>query len=254
MTEEFKVDNLSVKVYPDRLAMGSAAAAITGNQISRLLGSQEYINIIFAAAPSQNEFLAALIRREEIDWQRINAFHMDEYIGLPKGHPALFSSFLAKGLFERVPFHSVNYIHGAGADARQECKRYSTLLGRYPADIVCMGIGENGHIAFNDPHVANFADPKKVKVVALDTDCRQQQVNDGCFVSLDDVPTHAITLTIPALMEVKYIYCIVPGKNKAAATDKALNDEISERCPASVLRRHPGAILFLDADSFADNH
>ena len=247
--QEFKVDNLSVKVYPNRSDMGTAAAGIVANRIRQLLNEQEFVNMIFAAAPSQNEFLAALIKQAGINWQGINAFHMDEYIGLPKGHPALFSSFLWKSLFERLSFHSVNYLDGAWPEAREECTRYSELLRQYPADIVCMGIGQNGHIAFNDPHVADFNDPLKVKIADLDLDCRQQQVNDGCFIQMDDVPTHAITLTIPALMDGKYVYCIVPGKNKAKAVDQALNNEVSERCPASVLRRHPQAILFLDGDS-----
>lgn len=250
MAEEFKVDELTVKVYSDRSAMGVAAAEIVAERINDLLNRQAYINMIFAAAPSQSEFLASLIERQEIDWRRINAFHMDEYTGLPKGHPALFSSFLGRHLFDRVSFHSVSYIGLDIISPAGECARYSGLLSQYPADIVCMGIGENGHIAFNDPHVADFNDPLKVKVVDLDMSCRQQQVNDGCFAQIDEVPTHAITLTIPALMEAKYLYCMVPGGNKAKAASAALNKEISEHCPASILRRHPDAILFLDRDSF----
>ncbi len=251
MIKELKIENLDTKIYPDRITMGNAAADMVCNQIVQLLSEQEFVNMIFAAAPSQNEFLAALTERTEIDWSRINAFHMDEYIGLPQNHPALFSSFLKRQLFERVPFRSVNYINSNMVDVQVECDRYTDLLIKYPADIVCMGIGENGHIAFNDPHVADFNDPLKVKIVDLDMECRQQQMNDGCFPGLSEVPTHAITLTIPTLIKGKYICCIVPGKNKAMAVYRALFDEINERRPASILRKHPAAILFLDKDSSA---
>jgi glucosamine-6-phosphate deaminase len=247
--KELKVDNLEVKIYSDRLSVGRAAADVVCIQIFQLLKEQGFVNMIFAAAPSQNEFLEALIGRTDVDWKHINAFHMDEYIGLPVGHSALFSSFLKKQLFEQLPFHTVNYINGSAVDVKSECERYADLLLKYPPDIVCMGIGENGHIAFNDPPVADFNDLMMVKVVELDAECRQQQVNDGCFPGLDKVPTHALTLTIPALMGGKYIFCIVPGKNKAKAVYNTLNYEINEHCPASVLRRHPQAVLFLDNES-----
>jgi len=159
--------------------------------------------------------------------------------------------FLRDGIFDKLPFHTVNYINGNAPDVGSECERYAALLKKYPTDIVCMGIGENGHIAFNDPHVADFQDPKLVKIVDLDLACRQQQVNDGCFPQLNKVPTHAITLTVPALMEGKYIYCIVPGKNKANAVYNTLFQQVSEACPASCLRKHSSAILFLDAESSA---
>jgi glucosamine-6-phosphate deaminase len=249
MIKELKIDNLDTRIYPDRTTMGNAAADMVCDQIVQLLSEQEFVSMIFAAAPSQNEFLAALTERVEIEWNRINAFHMDEYTGLPENHPALFSLFLKRQLFDRVPFRSVNYINSNTVDVQAECDRYADLLIEYPVDIVCMGIGENGHIAFNDPHVADFIDPLKVKIVDLDMDCRLQQVNDGCFPGLNEVPAHAITLTIPALINGKYIYCIVPGKNKAMAVYRTLFDEISERCPASILRKHPRAILFLDKDS-----
>jgi glucosamine-6-phosphate deaminase len=249
MIKELKANDLAVKIYPGRAEMGNAAADMVSNRIAQLLKEQDFANMIFAAAPSQNEFLKALIDNNDIDWTRINAFHMDEYIGLPQNHPALFSSFLREKIFDRVPFHTVNYINGNAPDSKEECRHYTDLLLQYPTNIVCMGIGENGHIAFNDPHVADFNDPERVKIVDLDLECRQQQVNDGCFPGLNEVPTHAITLTIPALMAGKYIYSMVPGKNKAKAVHHTLFDEISEQCPASILRRHSNAILFLDTDS-----
>lgn len=228
--------------------MGAAAAECVSNRIAGLLMHQPVVNMIFAAAPSQNEFLEALLRTPT-DWSKIRAFHMDEYIGLKPDAPQRFGQFLKERLFDRAPFLSVDYLDGNAAELAAECTRYAKLLRHYPADIVCMGIGENGHIAFNDPPVANFLDPVPVKVVELDDTCRQQQVNDGCFPSLNDVPTHALTLTVPALMAGRFIYCIVPGKRKAAAVYNTLHQEISEQYPSTILRRHGQAELFLDKDS-----
>ncbi|MES2108610.1 MAG: glucosamine-6-phosphate deaminase [Bacteroidota bacterium] len=242
-------DNLNIQVYETRQQMGVVAAEIAGQKIIELLNNQPLVNIIFAAAPSQNEFLEALVQNQAIDWSRINAFHMDEYIGLPEGDNRTFASFLNGKIFSRLPFHTVNYINGNAGDIEQECKRYAELLANNPPDIVCMGIGENGHIAFNDPPVADFNDALMVKTVELDAECRQQQVNDKCFNAFDDVPTHAITLTVPALISGKYVYCMVPGEKKANAVYNTVNGEINEKCPASILRRHVNAILFLDKNS-----
>jgi glucosamine-6-phosphate deaminase len=249
MTSEFRVNNLDVHVYPDRLTMGQSAAAIIAKRIIELLKEQQFVNIIFAAAPSQNEFLDSLIKSKDVDWKRVNAFHMDEYIGLPENAPQKFGSFLREKIFKHVSLNTVNYLDGNAGNPDAECMRYAKLLTEYSPDIVCMGIGENGHIAFNDPHVADFNDPFKVKIVDLDEACRQQQVNDGCFAKLPEVPTHALTLTVPALMAGKHIYCMVPGRNKANAVKHTLSGRINEECPASVLLKHPSAVLFLDEDS-----
>ncbi|MBS1527192.1 MAG: glucosamine-6-phosphate deaminase [Bacteroidetes bacterium] len=246
--KEFNIDRLEVRIYDDRVNMGREAADLVCKKITELLAQKEFVNIIFAAAPSQNEFLGALIKNPAVDWTRVNAFHMDEYIGLAENAPQRFGLFLNDKLFGHLPFHTVSYIDG-NADPVTECGRYAELLSEFPPDIVCMGIGENGHIAFNDPHVADFNDPLLVKVIDLDLACRQQQVNDGCFSNLNDVPKHAITLTVPALMSGKSVYCMVPGKNKARAVHDTLQNAIDERCPASILRNHPDAILFLDEDS-----
>jgi glucosamine-6-phosphate deaminase len=245
------VDNLEVLIFESRLRMGTTAAEKVITQINILYQQQDFVNIIFAAAPSQYEFLAALIADETIDWSRVNAFHMDEYIGLPNGDERKFASFLSEKIFSRLPFHTINYLNGNAADLQEECERYTKLLSQYPTDIVCMGIGENGHIAFNDPHVADFNDPAKVKIVSLDAECRQQQVNDGCFANLSEVPTHALTLTIPALMAANAVYCMVPGEKKANAVFSTLNKPVTELYPASILRKHKSAILFLDSDSSA---
>ena len=246
-----QVDKRNVQVYQTREEMGKAAAEEAAAAIRAAIAAKGEINMIFAAAPSQNEFLAHLIADKSIDFTKINAFHMDEYIGLPADAPQGFGNFLRERLFERVPFKTVNTIDSTAADPEAECRRYAALLQAHPCDIVCMGIGENGHIAFNDPHVADFGDKAAVKVVALDETCRQQQVNDGCFARLDDVPTHALTLTIPTLTAPEAVFCIVPAKTKANAVYAALRGGITEACPASILRRHANATLYCDADSAA---
>lgn len=219
------------------------------SKIKEILLQNSELNIIFAAAPSQNEFLASLTTDSKIEWNRINAFHMDEYIGLDPAAPQGFGNFLKEKIFGRVQFKSVSYLDGTAGDMKAECRRYAALLESHPVDIVCMGIGENGHIAFNDPHVAFFNDAEKVKIVELDTKCRCQQVNDGCFDALDKVPVHAITLTIPALIAGKYIFCMVPAKTKAEAVFNTVHGEINEKCPATILRTHSNVILYTDMDS-----
>jgi len=243
------VDNLIIKIHKNRLLMGAEAALMVCAKINYLLGLQETVNVIFASAPSQNEFLDALVEATNVDWSRVNAFHMDEYIELPENDPRSFAAFLNEKIFGQLPFRSVNYMNGNAANIGAECKRYTNLLAQFPADIVCLGIGENGHLAFNDPHVAYFNDLSMVKMVKLDAACRQQQVNDGCFAQLGEVPMYAITLTIPALMAGKYIYCMVPGKNKAKAVYNMLHCDIVEQYPSTILRKHPNAVLFLDKSS-----
>ncbi len=244
----FTKDKLTVKVYTTTKEMSRNAALDVSLRIKEVLDQKEYVNMIFAAAPSQSEFLAELIASKDIDWSRINAFHMDEYVGLEEKASQRFGNFLKEKIFGLLPFRKVYYINGNNS-ANEESKRYASLLAKYPVDIVCLGIGENGHIAFNDPHVADFSDPEAVKIVSLDEMCRQQQVNDKCFVRIEDVPTHALTLTIPTLMSASYMYCIVPFASKAQAVYNTLNEKISEVCPASILRTKENSILYLDQDS-----
>lgn len=248
MVQAFKKDTLTVKVFNNRKVMGKEAATEAAVTIRLLLKKQQTINIIFAAAPSQIDFLEALLK-EDISWPNINAFHMDEYIGLPSDSQQGFANFLATRIFNKVNFKSVNFLNGNADVITEEAARYSRLLTDHPPDIVFMGIGENAHIAFNDPHVADFFDKKLVKVVDLDKACRQQQVNDGCFERITDVPTHALTLTIPALTRAKYIFCIVPSRQKANAVYRTLHANISEHYPSTVLRKHENAVLYTDKDS-----
>ena len=248
--KEFYKDKLRVMIASDRDGMGKAAAADIGVAILEKLAQKDRINMIFAAAPSQNEVLSHLTAYEDIDWSRIDGFHMDEYVGLPRDlADRSFGTYLKENIFGKVPFGSVNLIDATATDKEAECARYAQLLAENPVDIVVLGIGENGHIAFNDPPVADFEDPKLVKIVKLDEKCRNQQVHDGCFANLDLVPTHAITLTCPALFAGDHLFCIVPAATKAAAVKRTLEGPISEECPATVLRRHASARLYLDGDS-----
>ena len=247
----FNVEELTVVVAKNRQIAGELAAGRASKKISNLLKSQTELRMIFAAAPSQNEFLNELTKTPGIEWEKIVAFHMDEYIGLEKNAEQLFGNYLEEHLFSKVNFKKVYKINSDAENIGDECKRYSNLLSEKPADIVCMGIGENGHIAFNDPPVADFHDPDKIKIVKLDEACRQQQVNDGCFDTIDAVPAEALTLTIPSLMSAKHLSIIVPGTRKAVAVTDSLNGPVHESCPASILRTHKDAVMFLDEDSAA---
>lgn len=249
--KSFKKDKLKVKIYENRTLMGEAAANDISEKIKELLAQKREINMIFAAAPSQNDVLKALVEDKSIEWNRVNAYHMDEYIGLDKNAPQGFGNFLKAHIFGLVPFKSVNYIDITTESPEKEAERYGKLLKDNPTDIVVMGIGENGHIAFNDPDVADFKDEKTVKPVKLDDVCRQQQVNDGCFENIEKVPTHAMTLTVPTLVAAPWLFCIVPAATKAKAVYETINGTMDEHCPASILRAKDNAVLYLDKDSSA---
>lgn len=242
-------EDLTYTIYSSRDEMGRQAALDVAKAIKEELAHKDEIGIIFAAAPSQNEFLAALVADTTIPWERINAFHMDEYIGLPADAPQGFGNFLADRIFKKVPFKSVHYITSNAADPDKTIEEYTAQLKNNSIDITCMGIGENAHIAFNDPHVADFNDPKLMKIVDLDMKCRTQQVHDGCFKTIDEVPTQAFTLTIPVLMNSKHVFCMVPSATKAQAVYNTINAEITEKYPSTIMRRKPGCRLYLDPDS-----
>lgn len=245
-------DKLHYYVLENRDKMGELAANIASERIKKLMEKQDEIRIIFASAPSQNEVLQHLIHDHEIDWARIVGFHMDEYIGLPQDSDQLFQVYIRETLTSKVDFKTFHFIDSSIA-AEEMIKQYTSLLKEAPIDIVCLGIGENGHIAFNDPPVADFHDPEMIKQVQLDEYSRQQQVNDGCFASLTDVPTHALTLTIPTLISAKSMICTVPGPTKTKAVGSVLNDEISTACPATILRKHNDAHLILDSEAFGSD-
>lgn len=247
---EFIKDKLTVKIFENRKLMGEAVATAVSAKINSLLKEQPFVNIIFGAAPSQNDFFEALLQKD-IDWTRINGFHMDEYLNLDPEAPQGFGNFLKRQLFSLAPFHAVHYINGNAEDFEAECVRYSELLKQFKTDVVCLGIGENTHLAFNDPHVADENDPYLVKRVDLDQACRTQQVNDGCFATLEEVPTHALTLTLPALLHAPHAFCTVPTEKKANAVSLTITAAISDNLPSTLLRKHSDAVLFLDDQSSA---
>ena len=248
-------DSLQVEVWPDRPSMGRAAAAFVAQAMREHAQKHDETRMIFAAAPSQNEMLESLVGTAGLEWSRVRGFHMDEYLGLAGDHPASFRNFLNHKIFQRVGIlpEKLHLVPGERTERpMMACLAYEELLRAYPVDILCAGIGENGHLAFNDPPVADFLDPVLIKIVRLDPACRQQQVNDGCFARIEDVPTHAFTLTVPALMAAPTACIVVPGPLKRAAVKGALFGPIDEQNPATALRRHAGARLFLDKDSGAD--
>lgn len=245
-----KIEKLSVFVYDTREELGLAAARDAAARIQRVIREKGAANVIFAAAPSQNELLEELLKYN-IDWSKVRAFHQDEYIGIDEDEPAGFGNFLRRAFFDRVELMEQHFLLCKPEEAEQKCAAYSELLQKYPADLVFLGVGENGHLAFNDPAVADFDDPKTIKIVELDDACRQQQVNDGCFATFEDVPRQAMSLTMSYIRSIPDVICVVPNNRKANAVDRALNGEITTECPASILRRLDQAALYLDRDSAA---
>lgn len=247
--QRYGIENNNINVFANRTEMGNAAAKDIEHAIVELLLAKEQLRIIFAAAPSQNEVLSYLSSSTKIAWDRIIAFNMDEYIGLPKHSDSLFSAYLNERLFSKVSpqkIHLINTHHSI----EEEIKHYRKLITQEKIDIVCLGIGENGHIAFNDPPVANFNDKEIIKIVELDRSCRMQQVNEGCFSTLADVPETALTLTIPTIMDAGHLFCIVPGEGKMRAVFNTLTADINENCPATILRTHSSCRFYFDKESY----
>ncbi len=245
---EFKKENIKVKIFANKEEVGKAAAIAVAEKLDAAISEKGLANLILATGASQFQFLENL-QKQAIDWKKITVFHLDEYKGMPVTHPASFRKYLRERILDKVQPKQVHYLNGDAPDAEAEVLRYENLLKEHPIDIACIGIGENGHIAFNDPPVADFNDPKLVKVVELDEACRKQQLGEGWFPTFDDVPTHALTLTIPAIMGCKHISCVVPDGRKAEAVYNTLNTEISTACPATILRTHPDTVLYLDSES-----
>jgi glucosamine-6-phosphate deaminase len=245
----FAVEKLMVRVYSSRASMGRAVAEDVATKMRELLSRKKALSMVFAAADSQKEFLEALAQEKGIDWRSVTAFHMDEYTGVPGNSPKSFGRWLRDRLFDKVQPGTVHYMDGSAADPQAECGRYASLLKSAPLDLCCLGIGENGHLAFNDPPVADFNDPAAVKIVEIDRASQVQQAAEGNFPKADEVPKIALTLTVPALLAAPFQFCTVPGPRKAKAVKAALNDPVSTACPATALRRHAGAVLYLDPDS-----
>jgi glucosamine-6-phosphate deaminase len=250
----FQADELKAFVYADRNDMGQAAANHVVNYLHKVQQSKDVVRIVVGSAPSQDEFFQHLTdagQSGNVDWSRVIVFHMDEYIGLEASHPQSFRKYQEEHLLSKVGLKAFHGIRGEADDPEEECRRLEALLGEVPVDLACCGIGENGHLAFNDPPVADFKDPRLVKVVEMDVVCRQQQVNDGCFPTLEAVPTHAITLTLRVFSEARKLTCVVPASTKAKAVAATLFDTISTECPATLMRLHGDARMFLEPDSAA---
>ncbi len=247
----FQVDDLPVRVYAAQADLAQDAARMVQAHLQQCLAERGEASAILATGNSQIRFLDELIKLGGVDWSKLTLFHMDEYLGLDGNHKASFRRYMRERVESLVQPKVFHYLNGEADQPLDECARYADLLQAQEIDLCCMGVGENGHIAFNDPHVAEFDDPWSVKLVSLDLKCRQQQVDEGHFPNVNDMPRYAYTLTIPTLCAVRKIVCISPEKRKARAVHDALKNPVSAQCPASYLRTQQQAVLLLDQDSAA---
>ncbi len=248
-TKTFQADALSVRVYASQADLSQDVARITQAYLQETLAAKGSVAAILATGNSQIKFLEELVRLGGVDWSKITLFHMDEYLGIDAGHKASFRRYMRERVEARVKPRAFHYLEGDTLLPMDECDRYTNLLRAQPIDLCCLGIGENGHLAFNDPPVANFEDKRSVAIAKLDQACRLQQVGEGHFVNMEAVPQYALTLTIPMLCAAKKMLCIAPEKRKAQAVKAALQGPVSTACPASILRRQSHATMFVDADS-----
>ncbi len=247
----FSCARLAVEVHSGRPSLGRSAAHLVASHLREDVARRGRAAAIFASAPSQNELLVALRADPDVPWAKLTAFHLDEYVGVGPNHPASFRRFLTDRLFDHVPVAVFHGLDGKATDLAAECERYANLLWREAPSLAILGIGENGHLAFIDPPMCDFHDRADVRVVELDEACRQQQVHDGGFARVEDVPRTALSLTIPRILAVPRAVALVPGPAKRAAIAAALDGPVTAACPASILRRHPDARLFLDDQSAA---
>ncbi|MBW4624486.1 MAG: 6-phosphogluconolactonase [Brasilonema octagenarum HA4186-MV1] len=245
----FCIDVLQVQIFNSEVELAQDVAGIVQKHLQRTLEQKDTAAILLATGNSQMKFLDAFIALGGVDWSRITCFHLDEYLGISADNSASFRRYLRERVEMRVTPKEFHYIEGDAMQPLAECHRYTKLLQAQPIDLCCLGVGENGHLAFNDPAVADFNDPYILKLVKLDTMNRQQQVNTGYFSSLESVPQYAFTVTLPMICSAKKIICLAPGKRKAKIVKQMLEGEITTDCPASVLRKQQQATLFLDVDS-----
>ena len=245
----FQAGPLAVGVYETKELLGREAALEAASHIRTAIEKRGKARIIFAAANSQLEMVQNLVAIPDIDWKSVEAFHLDEYVGLQSPHPASFGGWVKRNIVDHVHPGKVNYMAGDAPDKAAECERYAALLSQEPIDVSFLGIGENGHIAFNDPHEADFSDPKKLKIVTLDERCRLQQVGEGHWPNLASVPAEGMTVTCPMAVKAAHIICCVPGAQKAEAVRNTLEAPLTTACPATLLRTCSNAKLFLDVHS-----
>ena len=245
-TRILSCNDLSVRVYQEQTDLAQDAAFLAQNYLQSILKQQPIARVILATGNSQIQFLEAITIAKKLDWSRIVCFHLDEYLGISANHPASFRYYLQQKVARQVPLREFHYLQGDALQPLEECNRYSKLLRQQPLDLCLLGIGENGHLAFNEPTVADFADSQTVKLVKLELETRQQQIDSGYFARLEIVPQYAYTLTIPTICSAKKILCLAPGKQKAKIVSEMLKGSIDTNCPASILRRQKQATLFLD--------
>ena len=250
--KSLKLGTLKLEIYPTREAAGVAAAQAAAKALTELGAARESVGVIFATGASQIETLRALTRIGQIPWDRVHGFHMDDYIGLPVDHPASFGAYLREKLTRLVPMKEFLEIDGNAPDPEQTCRDYAKALRAADPQVCLLGIGENGHLAFNDPEEANFNDPEDVKIVHLDQVCREQQAAEGWFKTSAEIPARAITLTMPCLFRVPKLIISVSGKRKAHVMRRTQQDPISTACPSTILRTHPDATVYLDEDAAAE--
>lgn len=250
-TTSFKVDQLDVRVFANRRDLGVAAAEEAARIITECIRQRGMARIMVATGNSQLEFVDALVQHDEVEWSKVDAYHLDEYVGISAQHPASFRAWIRSRFTEKVRPREMYYIEGDLPDPDGVARAYAQHLEKGAMDLAFVGIGENGHIAFNDPAVADFADPLLVKRVTLDARCRAQQVREGHFATPEDVPREALTVSCRGLLQARHWVCCVPEARKAAAVRDALEGPISTACPGSIARRHPSATLYLDRDSSA---
>lgn len=243
------VDALDVQVYASEQELGRAAAEETARVLRDAIGRRGEARVIIATGNSQLAFFEALRAVKGVDWSKVRAFHMDEYIGIAETHPASFRAFLRREIINPLGVGAFHLIEADEADPQGGIDAYAEALRRYPPDLCCMGIGENGHLAFNDPPFADFDDVAVAKIVTLDDVSRRQQVREGHFPDFESVPSRAVTLTIPTLVAPARVLAIVPERRKADAVAAALDGPVHDGVPASVLRRVTQATLFLDPAS-----
>lgn len=248
----FRVENLWVEVHPNGKSLGAAAALAAAQAMKELGAGLETFGVIFATGVSQLDTLEALTRMEGIPWDRVRGFHLDEYVGLPIEHHASFRRYLRENLTGKVGMMAFHEVDGTTANPDQFCRYYAEKLRAANPKLALLGVGENGHLAFMDPGVADFEDPRDVKVVKLDSACRAQQVAEGWFNNLEEVPERAISVTIPAILRVPKLIISVPGSRKAAIMRRMLKETISTKCPASILRTHPDVTVYLDQESASE--
>jgi len=252
LARSLRFGSLMVEAYDSTNEMGKAAAEAAGERIRELAAKNDLVAIIFATGASQFTTLEALTAIPDLPWNKVVGFHMDEYVGISDQNRASFRRYMRERLTNKVSMNQFYEIDGTAADPEETCRKYADLLRRHNPQLCLLGIGENGHLAFNDPAEADFEDPLEIKVVSLDEQCRQQQVNEGWFKNIAEVPSRAITLTVPTLLRVPQLIASVPGARKAHIVYRTLTEDVSTHCPATIMRNHTNATVYLDTDSASE--